>query len=31
MKKLKGIFNPVLSSVRFAFMTLKMNFNSTVI
>ena len=31
MAKLKEIFKLVLSSMRFAFMTLKMNFISTVI
>ena len=31
MAELKGIFNLILSSVRFAFMTFKMNFNSTLI
>ena len=31
MEKLKGLFNFILSSMMFAFMTYKMNFNSTVI
>ena len=31
MGKLKGIFNIISSSMRFAFFTFKMNFNSTVI
>ena len=31
MAKLKGTFNLILSSMRFAFMTFKMNFNSTLI
>ena len=31
MAKLKGIFSLILSSMMFAFMTFKMNFNSTVI
>ena len=31
MAKLKGICAFILSSVRFAFMTFKMNFNSIVI
>ena len=31
MAKLKGIFKLILSSMRFAFMTFIMNFNSPVI
>ena len=31
MAKLKGMFNFILSSLRFAFMTFKVNFNSAVI
>ena len=31
MAKLKGIFNLILLSIRFAIMTFMMNFNSTVI